>query len=477
MTEQLIAGRYALGDVLGEGGMGSVLRARDVRTNRQVAVKLMRKHLLADTASVRRFEREMHVMMLIEHPNTVRLYDFGRTEDDELFLVMELVQGRALADELLVHGPLPIERVVRIGAHVARALAAVHAQGIVHRDLKPGNIMLRDLHGERDWALVLDFGIAALANSARVTEVGMVAGSPAYCSPEQALGTGPGTASDLYMLGVVLYEMLAGRLPFSADSHHGYLYAHVNTAPTAIAELRPDAPLWLSRLVMELLAKDPTQRPAAEHVLEGLVGRVFTSATDAPVMVDRGAQTAVVQRSTSLVATPERRRSGFVWVSALGLVVGVGAIVFVGMRDSPERDPPRLARHDEGDAETAAAPLILTEPVLAETPTTVDAITATHDVAPPTEAVEVTPAGDVVASDPDEARDPDPMPMASLYVSTTPSGATVKFGGRVATSPVRLQCQVGRRVTVDISKRQYIPVTRTITCGKERSLTVTLSEP
>ncbi len=239
--------------------MGRVLRAFDVRTMRKVAIKLMHAQDGIDLVAVQRFEREMHATTKLEHPNTIRVYDYGRSASDELYLVMELIDGQTVSGEIARIGPLPIERVVRIAVQVARALAAAHANKIVHRDLKPSNVMIRDLYGERDLVTVLDFGIADLQGSSRLTGTGLINGSPAYCSPEAANGAVVGPRGDLYQLGVMMYECLVARLPFESDTAPGFFFAHVHKLPE-----RPSAATaWGPTVARRSGDGPPRERPCA----------------------------------------------------------------------------------------------------------------------------------------------------------------------------------------------------------------------
>ena len=499
----LIADRYELGEVLGEGGMGSVLRALDTKTGRPVAVKLMRKHLLSDEASLRRFEREMHAMMLMEHPNTVRLYDFGRTAEGELYLVMELIEGRSLADELEAKGALAIERVIRIGQHIARALAAVHAKGIVHRDLKPQNIMLRDLHGEPDWVLVLDFGVATLQDAARVTQTGLIAGSPAYCSPEQALGGQPGPPGDLYMLGVVLYEMTTGRLPFEASTAHGFLYAHVNQAPQPVESVRADVPHWLSVLIHELLRKDPAMRPGdAALVLQRLTERGTAVPAAPPIATAMGgppgllpaaateaalpafSETDVIRGDGALVAVGgAKRRKAWLAVGALsvGAATVVAALIAIsgGTGGGTDSSPPPPA-DTSGPVETVP-PTVDTE-VDVEVETSgphadvpPDAPTDTGpDTLTPETLTTVAPPDTTIVDTPD-TRSPAPPP--SIYATAKPEGAEVSVGGQKWPTPKRLPCVKGQTLTLTFTKPQHLPKQISAICGKDKTVHVVLRQP
>ncbi|HEX6241706.1 MAG TPA: serine/threonine-protein kinase, partial [Polyangiales bacterium] len=206
-------GRFDVIEKLGEGAMGQVYRARQVAVGRMVALKLIHVDAVRSTETAARFQREMKLTARIEHANTVRVYDFG-TWQGQLYLAMELLRGKTLRDELATAGRFPLARIVHIARQVLRALAAAHSEGIVHRDLKPENIMLLDQYGERDLVKVLDFGIAKSFDEpeeVRMTGAGAIIGTPAYMSPEQAMGQRVDPRSDLYSLGIMLFEMASGR--------------------------------------------------------------------------------------------------------------------------------------------------------------------------------------------------------------------------------------------------------------------------
>ncbi len=270
----VLAGRYEVTGVLGAGGMGIVLEARQVAMDRKVAVKLLHPGFATNRHAVARFVREMQVTSRLEHASTVRVYDFGETSDANgvhLFLVMELVQGRTLG-KVLTEGPLALARVVAIGGQIARALEAAHGEGIVHRDLKPDNVMLVDRYGKSDVVKVLDFGIARFVDGAegdgvgKLTAEGAVVGTPAYMSPEQATGAPIGPASDLYSLGVMLFEMTTGEVPFSAPTTVSLMVKHVQEAPPRPSELVAMPPR-LEELILACLAKAPEARPASAKAL------------------------------------------------------------------------------------------------------------------------------------------------------------------------------------------------------------------
>jgi serine/threonine protein kinase/Flp pilus assembly protein TadD len=255
-------GRYEIIRLLGEGGMGAVYQARQVAMDRMVALKLIRPEVVTSRSAVARFKKEMLVTAKVEHPNTIRVYDFGETEG-QLYLTMEYLDGASLRQVIDGVGRVDLKRIVRIGTQVAKALGAVHERGLVHRDLKPENVMLIESYGEPDFVKVLDFGIAkSLDDDVNLTGTGRPIGTPAYMSPEQAMGAAVDTRTDLYALGVMLYRMASGRMPFNAPTAASMLLAQATEAPTPVLTLAPDTSPPLAALVMQLLDKDPAQRPA-----------------------------------------------------------------------------------------------------------------------------------------------------------------------------------------------------------------------
>jgi tetratricopeptide (TPR) repeat protein len=283
---ELVAGRYQLQNVLGEGGMGVVWRALDCRIQRHVALKRIFRR---DEAASLFLAREIHALSRLAHPNLVSVLDTGIGDDGAPFLVMELVPGASLKQELARRGRLPVERASEIAVQIARALAAAHAEGVVHRDLKPSNIMLTQLYGEIDHVKLVDFGIAHVAGASQASLTGSsFFSTPQYASPEQATGAPSSTSCDLYALGVVLFEMLTGRLPFAAETALGLLYHHAHTPPPRPVVFFPELPTWLDELVVCLLQKRASHRPgSAREVLECLrsqrapIGDVALEATEA----------------------------------------------------------------------------------------------------------------------------------------------------------------------------------------------------
>jgi serine/threonine protein kinase len=251
----LFGGRYVLFDVIGVGGMSTVWRGRDEVLGREVAVKILSPQYAADAAFRARFEREARHAAALSHPRLVTVFDCG-VDGTTPFIVMELVAGRTLRQVLDMAGTLPPDDAVAIAAAVCEALEAAHAVGLVHRDIKPANIVLSG--GE---VKVLDFGIARLEGGAGGTRTQAVLGTAAYLSPEQASGQQAGPQADLYALGCVLFEMLAGTPPFTADSEVGVAYRQVHDDPGPPSARRPGLPAQLDWITSRLMAKNPADRP------------------------------------------------------------------------------------------------------------------------------------------------------------------------------------------------------------------------
>jgi serine/threonine-protein kinase len=266
-----ISASYELGPEMGRGGMGIVYRARDRRLKRQVAVKVLPPEL-AYRAEIRsRFLREAETAAQLTHPHIVPIYAVDEA-DGLVFFVMACIDGENLGKRLHDRGPMPVDDVRRVLAEVADALAYAHARGVVHRDIKPDNILL-DHDGDR--AMVTDFGIARAViegSDARLTATGMAIGTPAYMSPEQSAGDREVDGrSDLYSLGVVAYQMLAGVLPFQATSTPAMLIKHLSERPVPVDQRRPDCPPDLAAAVMRMLEKDPAARFASADELEAVL--------------------------------------------------------------------------------------------------------------------------------------------------------------------------------------------------------------
>jgi serine/threonine protein kinase len=316
--------RYELIEGVGSGGMGEVWLARDLRLDRNVAVKFLSPHNAGDPENLVRFFAEAQSIASLQHPNVVTVLDFGE-EEDRPYLVMEHVSGGSLTD--VTGEPMMPERALEIIAGIAGASGAAHAIGIVHRDIKPGNILLDDEGNPK----LCDFGIASSARAAeRLTATGVAVGSPHYISPEQASGTEAVPASDVYSLGVVLYELLTGVRPIEADNVTAMAIAHIEHEPeppsTHVADLSPA----LDALVLRCLDKDPARRYRNGHELRGAIDEIHAGGAPDETLVWSGPGTA---------RPPRNRRRVLATAALLGVVTLVAFRgVFPG-DDHPAREP------------------------------------------------------------------------------------------------------------------------------------------
>lgn len=292
---RIIGGLYRIVTKLGEGGMGSVYRARAELRNADVALKFLAAEYAADPTHKERFLREARAVKKVDHEHIIDIMDFGETEDGLVYLVMELLTGEPLS-HLIAHGPVPVHRTFGIVEQICRALMRAHELEVVHRDLKADNIFLEVKDGTPDFVKVLDFGLAHMAQELRLTTSGAVFGTPEYMSPEQARGRTVGPASDLYSLGVIAYELLTGRLPFeglAADLMVKHMREPAPPPSRWVPDLSPEA----ERVVLKLLSKEPSARHRdAHHLLEEVMAVKEEAAAEAIPLVPQ--QKALTRRIT-----------------------------------------------------------------------------------------------------------------------------------------------------------------------------------
>lgn len=286
-----IDGRYKIERVLGEGGMGTVYEVRHTTLARSFAMKVLRRDLAEEGELAARFIQEAKATAAVRHPHVVSISDFGRLEDARPYFVMELLEGHTLSQLIKAGGPIPVARGARIVAKVSRGLSAAHASGVVHRDLKPENIVLLDAQAAasgagEDHALgkkgsdedvrVVDFGAAMLAGATRLTKAGIVFGTPHYMSPEQAAGNPVDHRADIYSLGVIMYEMFTGKVPFEGDTYMGVLTQHLYVRPVPPSKVLPASTLGaLEAVILRALEKRPEERHQSMDELEEAVSRVL----------------------------------------------------------------------------------------------------------------------------------------------------------------------------------------------------------
>ena len=340
MVGELIAERYELEEIVGTGGMSSVYRAHDRLLERDVALKVLHEHFGDDGDHVERFRREARAVAQLSHPNIVTVIDRGE-QDGRQFIVFEYVSGENLKSLIEREAPLPERDAVRIALEVARALAFAHEHGLVHRDVKPQNVLLTE-HGE---AKVTDFGIArSLDRDVRggLTQTGTVMGTSDYIAPEQARGSKASVGTDIYSLGVVLYELLTGELPFSGENFVAVAMRHINEPVPSVLERRPDVSPRLDAAIQRAMAKDPRRRfPSME---------AFGKELEA-CLAEPDANGAGPAAETLVVAPQKRRRQPrpprppaerpSVWplillLAGLAVLAGIFAAVFAFTGSTPD---------------------------------------------------------------------------------------------------------------------------------------------
>lgn len=412
-TETTLGGRYDLTERIAIGGMGEVWKARDKVLGRIVAVKILKEEYTGDPGFLERFRAEARHTALLNHPGVANVFDYGE-EDGSAYLVMELVPGEPLSAIIEKERKLDSDRILNFMAQTARALAAAHAQGLVHRDVKPGNLIITP----DDRVKVTDFGIARLADQVPLTATGQVMGTAQYLAPEQATGQQATASSDMYSLGIIGYECLAGRRPFTGESQIAIALAQVNDPPPALPTKIP-APA--AALIMCLLSKDPEERPKSATALASAIDAIRRQDIPAAIkavptlgkFLPDGAQTSstqVVTAPTTVapsakrfgsgkkytpqpntaempavapaaaygsrpVYEPEKKKSGWLWVSLLLALAIIGMIVWFVLagqnssKNAVEDSSPTAA----GTVSTVAAPTASDESQKAEQTVNIDA--------------------------------------------------------------------------------------------------------
>jgi serine/threonine-protein kinase len=332
MTAEVIADRYELEELVGKGGMSTVYRARDRLLERTVAIKLLHEHYSRDDDYVERFRREARAAARLSHPNIVTVIDRGES-DGRQFIVFEYVDGQNLKQLVESEGRLPVRTALELSIEIGHALAFAHESGLVHRDVKPQNVLL----GNGD-VKVTDFGIAHSGDVKQgLTQTGTVLGTSDYIAPEQATGQAVSELSDVYSLGVVVYELIAGEPPYKGESFLAVAMRHVNDPVPSLAEVRPDVPIRLDAALRKAMAKAPADRFASMTAfvkeLESVLGELGQPDSDRTTIM-RPVESARAPRRRT------RRRAAAPWLALLlGLALIAGGLgAYLALRDSGNDD-------------------------------------------------------------------------------------------------------------------------------------------
>ena len=360
MSGRMLGGRYELGASLGAGGMATVWQATDLLLGRQVAVKVLREQYALDPSFLARFQREARHAASVSDPRIVTVFDCG-VDAGAPFIVMELVSGRTLRQVLDQARVLSAGEAVSVAAEMCAALEVAHAAGLVHRDIKPANVLVTS-GGQ---IKILDFGIARMAQSAGLTQTGTLIGTAEYLSPEQGAGQPAGPQADLYAVGCVLYEMLTGTPPFTADSPAALVYRHVHDQPAPPSARRPGLPPQLDGLVLRLLAKDPAARPGSAAAARAALLAAVSAGPAAAVASQATAPGGQgLTRTLPVTAPPPRRTWPRALIPVAAAVLGAAAALLAVTLTShpapavadPSTPAPSAAAHHTVAAKPKASP-------------------------------------------------------------------------------------------------------------------------
>ena len=446
-----IDGRYLVERLLGEGGMGVVYAGRHKVIDKKVAIKVLRGEMASDAELTERFLQEARAASAIGNPHIIDISDFGQLPDGSTYFVMEMLEGSSLGGALTEaqgqgRGPLGVPRIVHIAKQIAQGLSAAHAASIIHRDLKPDNVMLIARGTEKDFVKILDFGIAKVGSGTKkMTRAGSVFGTPHYMSPEQAAGASVDHRTDIYALGVILYEMASGKVPFDADNFMGILTQHMYKSPVPIRALVPeiDVPPGLDAIVLKALTKKPEGRyqtmdevvadleKLERGVLPDAVHEMMARSGGFNVPADYFRSSAMPAPVPATPALPKARWPLYATIGAVATLVGIVSVVVVGRSGS-----------------STAGTLPAAGPSL---PATATPIPAPSAPAAPTPSA--APASAVVRQ---------------VLVSVLPVDATITRDGQsIGTSPVALSLGSGEAASLTVSHKGF----------KDKTVSVDASQP
>jgi serine/threonine-protein kinase len=423
--------RYKIEQIIGEGGMGFVYLARHKVIDKKVAVKVLRNDMARDRENLDRFLQEARAASSIGNPHIVDISDFGDLPDGSTYFVMEYLDGGSLSRLIDRDKPLASERICHIALQLADGLSAAHASGIVHRDLKPDNVILVPRGADEEFVKILDFGIAKVMSTAeKLTVAGAVFGTPHYMSPEQAAGNPVDHRTDVYSLGIMLYEMASGSLPFNADNFMAILSQHMYQAPTPIREVAPECSPGLEAVILKCLSKKPEARYQTMDDLRVDLEKLKNGEVPSAVaeMVNRADGFSVPpeyfkRSSTSIspMSLAEPKRPWALYGAAVtAILVGVVAVI-IAVRTVTSQPPPQ------------PPPAALTEPVPAPPPT--PQITAPPEPPPPAE--------------------PQAPKKISVGLAATPETAVGFRDGKLIKLPTTIELEEGEVVSIDVRAEGY----------------------
>ncbi|MCX7807276.1 MAG: protein kinase [Deltaproteobacteria bacterium] len=487
-----VINNYRIVSLIARGGMGKVYRAEQAPLGRLVAIKVLNPNYTGDQNPEfhKRFFLEAATCAKLTHPNTVTIYDYGRTEDDIYYIAMELLEGKTLHRALREQNPFPVPRALHIARQVCRSLREAHARQVIHRDLKPANIFLCQRDDDPDFVKVLDFGLVKNVGEGaeELTQTGLFMGSPKYMAPEQIRGERSDGRVDIYALGVILYEMLTGRVPFDGSTSMNILLAHLNTPPPSFREANPDVevPPLLEAIVMKCLAKKPEDRYSSmDELLAALKGvsspselsislseasalishsslSIQTRALDATpsgivplanASISQSSPSVSVDRSPSIAppqASPKSSRFIAVGASALIVIGGGSALWFFGRSTNPSKEKESVALKDHVQSPQMGAQEEVKQAQREQKK--------------------------AVLSDDGEVH------RVRIVIVSDPPGATVKMGERVlGTTPLDMEVVGGEArpgsehvFSLSAEGRQTVTVRRIVTRGETISITTSL---
>ncbi len=474
LVGRVIDNRYEIKQLLGQGGMGVVYRAFQRAVCRDVAVKFLRRAYTDDFVAVKRFYKEARAASGLTHPNTITVFDFGQTRDGLLYFTMELLEGESLLNVLEREKRLNPVRAIRIAMQICDSLAEAHEKGVIHRDLKPENVQLEQRHGHPDFVKVLDFGIARTIRDEkekRLTRSGMVCGTAAYMSPEGAQALATDQRSDMYSVGIMLFEMLTGRLPFEGISTMEVMMAHVGSKAPRLQE-HITVPPALDDLVHQLMAKEPSRRPSTVLALRKDLAKILSdieSVGESRNPMDRTSETHdhempsedEIERAESAVSRQsavDRRGSGAMWIAAGAALAGAVGLLLVlsGVFDRAPAEPPKEPPQPVVVAESTAPTEAPSEPSGGDP---VEAPTAS----PPPEVVHL-PRRDATLTESSAVRSAPDAPKATS-IRTTDLVPTEVWEGkkRIGSTPFDCLLIDGRTRKLVLKRRGFYPAELSIT--------------